>query len=91
MNICYGGTMKQKGTDLVTKDFLEEKLSKVKSELRNELRVYHDEIMTKLDEIVGELQTMREENTIGAYQTPEIRNQVEDHERRLKRLEKHSL
>ncbi len=39
-----------------------------------------DKILTKLDGIVGELQTMREENTVGAHQ-------LRDHEKRITVLE----
>lgn len=49
---------------------------------------YKDEILTKLDEVMGELQTMREENTIGAYQNSELQKHVDNHEKRIARLEK---
>lgn len=44
-------------SDLVTKDFLETKLEQVDEKARD----YRDEILTKVDEVMGELQTMREE------------------------------
>ena len=49
---------------------------------------YRDEILTKLDGVMGELQAMREENTVGAHQTRELREQVNDHEKRIEHLEK---
>ena len=42
-----------------------------------------DDIMSKMDFIIGELQTMREENTIGAYQIQELREQSDRHEKIL--------
>ena len=39
-----------------------------------------DEFYTKMDEVVGELQAMREENTIGSHQ-------ISDHEDRIENLE----
>lgn len=49
---------------------------------------YRDQILTKLDETMGELQTMREENIIGSGQTSQLRDTVENHETRIKHLEK---
>ena len=51
-------------------------------------RKYKDEILTKMDEVMGELGTMREENIIGSGQTSQLRDNVEDHEKRIKHLEK---
>ncbi|OGH23138.1 MAG: hypothetical protein A3F31_04060 [Candidatus Levybacteria bacterium RIFCSPHIGHO2_12_FULL_38_12] len=48
---------------------------------------YRDQILTKLDKVMGELQTMREENTVGAYQIRELREKVDGHELRITRLE----
>lgn len=49
---------------------------------------YKDEILTKLDGVMGELQTMREENTVGTYQISEVKEQVDNHEKRIQHLEK---
>lgn len=60
--------MKQKNlSDVVTRDFLETKLEK----LDQNFREYRDQILNKLDEVMGELSTMREENTIGTHQISE--------------------
>ncbi|KKQ34629.1 MAG: hypothetical protein US51_C0032G0003 [Microgenomates group bacterium GW2011_GWA2_37_6] len=50
-------------------------------------RKYRDEILTKMDKVIKELRDMREENTIGAYHAGEVREQVEDHEKRIAKLE----
>ena len=51
-------------------------------------RKYKDQILSKMDEVMGELQTIREDNIIGTHQTSELRRQTDDHEKRIKKLEK---
>lgn len=51
-------------------------------------RKYKDEILAKMDEVMGELGVMRDENTIGSGQTSQLRQEVQDHETRIKHLEK---
>ena len=66
---------------------LDEKLDSKIKQLDNQNREYRDEILTKLDGIMGELQTMREENTIGMYQMREVKEELDDHEKRISKLE----
>ncbi len=82
--------MKQKNisSDLVTKGYLDIIIDEAKRDIDEKAREYRDQILTKLDGVMGELQTMREENTIGTYQSKEVRDQIDDHEIRIKRLEK---
>ena len=49
---------------------------------------YRDQILTKLDGVMGELQTMREENTVGTCQISGLRERVDNHDRRIASLEK---
>lgn len=63
---------------------LEEKVENVDENAKK----YRDDILKKLDGVMGELQTMRDENTIGTYQTRELREQADDHEKRIVHLEK---
>ena len=93
--------MKQKSndsSDLVTKKILSDELSlfkvgiditldEMKIEIDDKARGYRDEILTKLDGVMGELQTIREDAVIGGHHTSKIREQVHDHEKRLKHLE----
>lgn len=51
-------------------------------------RKYRDEILVKMDGVMGELQAMREDNTVGTYQTSQLREEVDNHEKRIKHLEK---
>lgn len=81
--------MKQKNdsSELVTKGFLEIKLQ----EFDENAKEYRDEILTKLDGVMGELKTMREETTFGAHQVFELREQVDNHEGRITHLEETKL
>ncbi|MEK7159913.1 MAG: hypothetical protein AAB702_00330 [Patescibacteria group bacterium] len=83
-----------KTPNYVTKSFLKAELKVALNDFRHGLlkelneksKKYRDDILTKLDEVVGELQTMREENTIGVHQTRELREEVDDHEKRITKL-----
>ena len=67
--------MKQKGNlaELVTKGFLETKLYELREEIDENARKHRDQILTGIDKVVGELQTIRElrrcslESTLSAY------------------------
>lgn len=48
----------------------------VEQSLDDKNRQYKDEILTGLDEIMKELETMRQENTVGSYQLEELRERV---------------
>lgn len=56
-------------------------------DLREELTTFRDEIMTGIDGVMKELEAMREDSTIGTYQTRELREEVDDHEKRIAKLE----
>src|SRR3990167_4921857 len=51
------------------RELLKEEIQEAKKELREEIHEFKDDIMTKLDDIAGQLETMRDENTICSYQT----------------------
>lgn len=78
---------KQNTLDLVTKVFLEIKLDEIKEEIDENAKNYRDDVLTKLDEVMGELETIREENILGNHHVQELRKQDANHERRLRRLE----
>lgn len=56
--------------------------------IRDESKIYKDEILAKMDEVMGELGVMRDENIIGSGQTSQLREEVENHEKRITSLEK---
>lgn len=85
----------KKSDDIVTKQFLEEKFLGLREDLREEISIngdsldeknrgYRDQILTGLDRVMKELETMREENTVGGHQVGE---KLDDHERRITKLE----
>lgn len=75
---------KNNSSQLVTKDYLKKELEVVDENARK----YRDQILAKLDETMGELGAMREENVIGSHQTSQLRSDVDNHEKRIKHLEK---
>lgn len=48
---------------------------------------FKDEVMTKLDKFVGEIQSYREEQTLHQGQHDEIKGTLEEYHGRLKKLE----
>lgn len=72
------------------------KLSVLKQELKEEIvgeidkknEKYKDEVMTKLDDISGQLEDLQEDKVLSIHQTSELRGQVENHEKRITQLEK---
>ena len=48
---------------------------------------YKDEMLTKLDKLLGLFHKLNEEKTIGAYRQKEHTDQLENHENRIKSLE----
>lgn len=60
-----------------------------KSERRTDEKAkqYRDEILTKMDQIVGELAQMREDRLFERHEKRELKEQVDDHEKRIKKLE----
>lgn len=55
--------------------------------VREEIKKLDDKIFNPLDKIVAELENMREDRQIGTEQTRELRVGVDDHEKRLTKLE----
>lgn len=78
----------KKSKKIVTEEFLEEKLLDLREGIIDQVdtknRQYRDDIMTGLDRVMKELETMREENTVGDYQVTE---KFDNHEQRIAKLE----
>ena len=62
--------MKQKNisSDLVTKGYLDIIIDEAKRDIDEKAREYRDEILTRLDGAMGELESRRENDVIGTYQ-----------------------
>ena len=56
--------------------------------IREEHREYKDEVMTKLDDISGQLEDLQQDKTLSIHQTEELGDKVDNHEKRIKLLEK---
>ena len=63
------------------------KLDRLEKEIDNNARKYRNDVLVKLDEVMGELQTRREERTIETHQYSELVGQAENHEKRITNLE----
>jgi archaellum component FlaC len=48
---------------------------------------YKDEMLTGLDKVMGELQAMREEDAAGTLQIQRLREDVDNHDKRISKLE----
>ncbi len=81
--------MKQKNeqSDGISKADLKFFLNELRDELREEHRKHRDENMTRFDEVMGELQAMREDSEIGTYQIRNLTETTENHELRITKLE----
>ena len=85
--------MKKKSVrgELVTRGYLIDTLADFREGLIDQLdtknRRYKDEIMTGIDKVVKELQDMREENAAGTLHLERLDETVDDHEKRITRLE----
>ena len=81
-----------KKANYVTEDYLDGRLSALKEEIVSEIdeknEKYKDEVMTKLDDISGQLEDLQEDKVLSIHQTEELREQVNGHEKRIKHLEK---
>ncbi len=55
--------------------------------LLEKMQEYRSENMTRLDEVMGELQAMREDSEIGTYQIRNLTETTENHEARITKLE----
>lgn len=85
--------------DVVTNEYFREAKDKFRDEMaslidRSEervtrnLKIYiQDTVVSKLDWIVGEIQTMRQEQTIANQHFDDLQGQVETNEKRVKKLE----
>lgn len=51
-------------------------------------RQYRDEILTKMDQIIGELAQMREDREFDKHDQREFQRQLADHEKRITKLER---
>ena len=88
-------------TRAVLDEVLEEKLCNYPTKIQVEImfetwtnkvderfRKYRDEIMTKMDQIVGVLAQMREDREFDKYDKRKVEEQLDNHEKRIGKLER---
>lgn len=74
--------------NFVTKQYLDKKLGKFKTELKSELRSELSEDLYKIkDEIVGAMKAMHEESDVHQYSHVRINEELEDHEKRITQIQ----
>lgn len=61
---------------------------RIEQELKKKIIELHNKELEKMDHIMGELETFRDENTIGAYQIKELRDEIASIVKRISILEK---
>lgn len=66
---------------------IDTKLENLERRVDEKAKRYRDQILTSNDKIAKELETHRQEREVGNFQASELRNQVDDHEKRIKVLE----
>lgn len=77
-----------KGDLLILKEEIVSEIDLKLEKMRGEHKEYKDEVMTKLDDISGQLENLQEDKILSIHQTEELKNRVEDHEKRIKNVEK---
>lgn len=77
--------------DPVTKIDLAQALDQAFEAYDEKNRKYRDEILTGLDHIMKELETIREDNTIGTHQIRNLEEKTDNHEKRITKLESSPL
>lgn len=73
---------------LAIKSLIVNEVDSLRHELKDEIVKFKDQILTRLDEVMGELKTSREEQTVISGRTYENVEALEDHETRIEKLEK---
>ncbi len=63
-------------------------IDEAKQELDDNAKKYRDQILSKLVGIAGDLETIKQENTVGGYQLSKLRQSIINHEKRIKKVER---
>ena len=67
------------------------KLEKMEGRIDDNAQRYRDQVLASNDELMKQLETMREENIVGAGQTRRINDKLERHEKRIGKLERSQI
>lgn len=83
--------LKEELSNYPTKIQLEIKLDNLEKRIDDKARGYRDEILTKMDQILGELAQIREDNHFRDRDIRELKKTDRDHEKRIKKIEKRQI
>lgn len=88
------GYLKKELARLATKDELgslgrriDFKLEGFKEEIDENAKKYRDQILTRLDGVMSELETRKDERDLETHQYSELKDQVDNHEKRIIHME----
>jgi hypothetical protein len=56
--------------------------------LEDKFRQYRDDVLTKMDQVMGQLETIRDEQVLANHHAEEMLQKINNHEGRITRLEK---
>jgi len=73
------------------KKTVEDAVDNLHQEMKQEMKENHNEVMNKLDSIAGSIEKFDEEQTALSYRVSEHTDQLENHEKRIKKIEKKTL
>lgn len=62
-------------------------LGLVEARMSKKFESYRDDVLTKFDAVMKELEEMREDSSLGVYQTQQLREEVDNHGKRITKLE----
>lgn len=77
-----------KGDLLILKQDIKQEMQALVSGLDEKNEKYKDEVLTKLDDISGQLGDLQEDKVLSIHQTEELRERIDGHEKRIKNMEK---
>lgn len=81
-------TYDEMDVEKIIKNQLEKAKSSWLDEFTKVVAKFKDDVMTVLDKVMGELKTIREEQTLMSGRLSEHTDTLEDHDARLEKLEK---
>lgn len=74
-------------TDSDLRTALSDQEKSILKKMDEKSKKYRDDILKGLDKVMKELEEMREDSSLGAYQTRNLREDVDSHKKRITKLE----
>jgi hypothetical protein len=80
----------EKLSNYPTKINMDLKLEKLEMRIDKKAKEYRDQVLNKLDDVIRELEQLREDRLFMMHDIKEVTTRVDVHEERIKKLEKHA-